>query len=160
MHKAFPQLVEEVVIKELVWELEKTESTSVLHDLTYHAPWLHPYIASVILNWMDINPSHRRTIREYCLKILVNGEIEPEKLSALAIKQLSNASNPDDISWWYALRVDCCPEKGILEVEQWLSELDYDTAKRAAQIFITALMGGEVRVIQTPILDVSIQQTI
>ncbi|MGD8171378.1 hypothetical protein ACQEXU_06955 [Vibrio sp. TRT 21S02] len=142
VHKAFPQLVEEVVIKELVWELEKTESTRVLHDLTYHAPWLHPYIASVVLNWMHINPGHRRTIREYCLTILVNGEIEPEKLSALAIKQLSNTSNPDDISWWYALRVDCYPEKGILEVEQWLSELDYDTAKRAAQIFITALMGG------------------
>ncbi|MCG9542313.1 hypothetical protein L1D37_00815 [Vibrio sp. Isolate33] len=142
MHKAFPQLVEKVVIKELVWELEKTESTRVLHDLTYHAPWLHPYIASVILNWIDINPGHRRSIREYCLKILVNGEIEPEKLSALAIKQLSNTSNPDDLSWWYALRVDCYPEKGILEVEQWLSELDDDTAKRAAQIFITALMGG------------------
>ncbi|WP_337916027.1 hypothetical protein [Vibrio cholerae] len=142
MHKAFPPLVEEAVIKELVWELEKTESTKVLHDLTYHAPWLHPYIASVILNWIDINPGHRSSIREYCLKILVNGEIETEKLSALAIKQLSNTSNPDDISWWYALRVDCYPEKGILEVEQWLSELDDDTAKRAAQIFITALMGG------------------
>ena len=154
MYKVFPRLVEEAVSKELVWELENSASNKamhhILHDLTYHAPWLHPYIASVILEWMDINPSHRCSNREYCLKILVNGEIEPERLSDLAIKQISNTSNPDDISWWYALRVDCYPENGISEFEQWLSELDNDTAKRAAQIFITALMGGRSSRYTTP----------
>lgn len=154
MHKAFPHLVEEAVSKELVWALEKsalgTAKNHILHDLTYHALWLHPYIASVIFDWMYSNSNQNCTNREYCLRILVNGDIEPERLSNLAIKQIANGDDPEEISWWYALRIDCDPDNGISEFEQWLSKLDSDKATIAAQIFISALMGGRSSSDATP----------
>ncbi|CDT62423.1 conserved hypothetical protein [Vibrio coralliirubri] len=142
MHKAFPNLVEAAVTKELIWELESAGSNKILHDLTYHAPWIHPYISSVILNWININPNLSSSARGCCLQILLNGETPPITLAELALTQILKSSKPDDISWWFALRVDCEPDKGLIEVEQWLSELDSGIAEHSAQIFITSLLGG------------------
>ena len=146
MNQVFPALVEEAVIQELRWELENTEPEKPMHyilsDVVYHAPWLHHAIAPALLVWVEANPTRINTNRHYCLQILGNGGIDPEKLSELASRQIAQANDRDSISWWYALRVDCNPVNGIPEVEQWLSDLDEDAATRAAQIFITALMGG------------------
>ena len=146
MNQVFPALVEEAVIQELRWELENTEPEKPMHyilsDVVYHAPWLHHAIAPALLVWVEANPTRINTNRHYCLQILGNGRIDPEKLSELASRQIAQANDRDSISWWYALRVDCNPVNGIPEVEQWLSGLDEDAATRAAQIFITALMGG------------------
>ncbi|UTV27879.1 hypothetical protein [Photobacterium atrarenae] len=145
MHQAYPDLVEEAVIKELVWELDNTSSYKsmhyILHKLVYHAPWLHVSIAPVLLEWVEANPTRLNPNRQYCLQILVNGETDSDKLSELASQQIVQTNNPDDISWWYALRVDCDSVNGISELEQWLSGLDKDTATYAAQVFITTLIG-------------------
>lgn len=146
MHQAFPDLVEEAVIKELLWELENTDSDKpmhyILHALVYHAPWLHVSIAPLILQWVKTNPTRINTNRHYCLHILVNGGTDTTRLAELASFQLAQTSDPDSISWWYALRVDCDPVNGIPEVEKWLSGLNKDASTRAAQIFVTTLMGG------------------
>lgn len=146
MHQVFPTLVEEAVIKELLWELENTGPDEpmhyILHDLVYHAPWLHASIALVILEWMEVNPTRINTNRHYCLRILVNGGTAPARLAVLASRQMAQTNDPDIIAWWYALRVDCEPLTGIPEVEKWLLCLDRDVAGRVAQIFITTLMGG------------------
>ncbi|MBK9663322.1 MAG: hypothetical protein IPO71_10030 [Nitrosomonas sp.] len=91
---------------------------------------------------MEANPTCINTNRHYCLHILVSGGIDPVKLAALASRQIAQLNDPDSIPWWYALRVDCEPVNGIPEIEQWLSGLDEAAATRAAQIFITALIGG------------------
>lgn len=146
MYQAFPALVEEAVIQELLWELENTGSDKpmhyILHDLVYHASWLHSSIAPVILGWVEANPTRINTTRHYCLHILVNGGTGPARLAALASRQIAQTNDLASIPWWYALRVDCDPINGIPEVEQWLSGLDEDEAKHTAQIFVTALMGG------------------
>ena len=148
IYQAFPQFVEEAVVKELMWELENTNSDQeqprhyILHDLIYHAPWLHAHVAHVILDWVTNNPNRIETNKHYCLEIMVKGGIEPVRLAELARQQISQSNDPEIISWWYALRVDCDPNIGIPEVTQWLSDLDEETATRVAQIFITALMGG------------------
>jgi hypothetical protein len=146
MYQAFPVLVEEAVIQELLWELENTEPEKpmyyILSDVVYHAPWLHHAIAPALLEWAETNPTRINTNRHYCLKILANGGIDPVRLVALASRQLVQTNDPDSIPCWYALRVDCDPVSGIPEVEQWLSGLDEDAVTRAAQIFVTALMGG------------------
>lgn len=146
MHQAFPDLVEEAVTNELLWELENTGSDEpmhyILHDLVYHAPWLHARIASTILEWVEANPSRIHANRHYCLHILVNGGTEAASLAELANHQIAQTTDSNGMAWWYALRVDCDPENGIPEVEQWLSGLDEDTATNAAQVFITTLTGG------------------
>jgi len=146
MYQAFPALVEEAVIQELLWELENTEPEKPMHyilsDVVYHAPWLHNAIAPTLLEWVEGNPTRINTNRQYCLQILVKGGTVPVRLAALAKQQIEGAEDPVIISWWYALRVDCDPENGIPEVDLWLSGLDEDAATRAAQIFVTALLGG------------------
>jgi len=146
MHQIFPALVEEVVIPELLWELENTEKENPMHyilsDVVYHAPWLHHAIAPPLLDWMGANPTRFNTNRHYCVHILANSGIDPIRLAALASRQIALTNDPDSIPGWYALRVDCEPANGIPEVEQWLSGLDEAKAMHAAQIFVTALMGG------------------
>ena len=146
MYQAFPQLVEKAVVKELLWELENTSSDEPMHyilnDLVYHAPWLHAPMAPVILEWVEANPTRIHNNRHYCLRILVNGGTDTARLAELAYRQIAQTNDLDIISWWYALRVDCEPTTGIPEVDKWLSALDQEAATRAAQIFITTLMGG------------------
>lgn len=145
IYQAFPELVEEAVIKELLWELEKTESDKPMHyildDLVYYAPWLHSSVAPLILEWVEKKPTLINTNRNYCLHILGNGGTDTARLDEIAIQQIERSSDLDIIAWWYALRVDCEPKKGVPEVEDWLSNLDDEAATHAAQIFITTLMG-------------------
>ncbi len=145
MHRTFPALVEEAVIKELLWELENTGPGElilyILHSLCYYAPWLHASMAPVILKWLETHLTRININRHDCLQILVKGDVEPARLVALADRQIAQTDDADSIPWWYALRVDCDPENGIPDVERWLSGLDDDMAVFAAQLFITTLMG-------------------
>lgn len=146
IYQAFPDLVEEAVTKELLWELNQTGSNEpvhyILHDLVYYAPWLHARIAPAILEWVEANPSNTYSSRHYCLHILVNGGTGSARLAELASHQIAQATDLNTIAWWYALRVDCDPESGIPELERWLSNLDEDAATSAAQVFVTTLLGG------------------
>ncbi|MDH4234254.1 MAG: hypothetical protein OEV15_03855, partial [Gallionella sp.] len=146
MYRVFPSLVKDAVLKELIWELENTEPEKPMHyilsDVVYHAPWLHQAIAPDLLEWVYANPLRTDTNRHYCFQILANGGTDLARLAALASRQIAQTNGPDSIPWWYALRVDCDPVSGIPEVGQWLTGLDEDAAAHAAQIFITALMGG------------------
>lgn len=146
MHQAFPGLVQEAVASELVWELENTSQDEpmhyILHDLVYHAPCLHIHIAPRILEWLESHPLCIHANRDYCIYILVNGGTEAERFAELANHQIGQATDANSIASWYALRVDCEPENGIPELEQWLSGLDEDVAITAAQVFVTALIGG------------------
>ena len=146
IHQAFPEMANEAVIQELLWELENTGSNEpmhyILHNLVYHAPWLHASMAPVLLEWVEANSARINTNRHYCLHILVNGGTDPARLAALANREIAQTNDPDSIPRWYALRVDCDPVNGIPEVEQWLSGLDEEAARCTAQIFITTLMGG------------------
>ncbi len=145
MHQAFPKLVEEAVIKELQWELQNTQPGKtmhiILHDLVYHAPWLHSSLAEVMLEWVEKNPELINNNRSYCLKIITKGGTKPARLVKLAIQQIEQNHDSIIISYWYALFVDCDPGNGIPALEKWLSNLVAAEALEAAQIFITTLMG-------------------
>jgi hypothetical protein len=114
----------------------------ILHDLVYHAPWLHTHIAPAILEWVESHPLRIHANRDYCIHILVNGGTDAARLAELANHQIAQTTESNSIATWYALRVDCEPESGIPELEQWLSGLDEDVAITAAQVFVTALIGG------------------
>ncbi len=145
MYQAFPDLVEEAVLQEMRWELENTESENPMHyilsNLVYHASWLHAAIAPTILKWVEANPVCININSHHCMHILLSGGTDPIRFSSLARQQIDNINDPDSIPAWYALRVDCDPVKGITEFQQWLTGLGEEMATRAAQIFITTLMG-------------------
>jgi hypothetical protein len=146
MHQAFPGLVQEAVASELVWELENTSQDEpmhyILHDLVYHAPWLHIHIAPAILEWVESHPLCIHTNRNHYIDILVNAGTEAARLAELANHQIAQTTDANSIAWWHAIRVDCEPENGISEFEQWLSGIDEDAAITATQVFFAALIGG------------------
>ena len=144
MYKAFPKITIDAVMRELIWELDNTTDQPlyyILHRLVYKASWLYSSIAPEILNWILVNPGKINTNQHYCLQILAHGGIQPTKLAKLANQERVNTNQVESIARWYALSVDCDPDNGIPEFEQWLSQLNEESSY-AAQIFITALIGG------------------
>ncbi|WP_284307956.1 hypothetical protein [Shewanella glacialipiscicola] len=147
IHKKFPTTTEDAVLKELIWELETPKNSDsinhILHDLVYYAPWLNEYIAPKVFDHLMRSTSLICSSREYCVRILIDGKVEPEKLTRLARKYIAACiDDNDEMAWWFALLVDSSPEIGISEFENWLSKLDKSSAKYAAEKFIVALLGG------------------
>ena len=146
IHQEFPKATEDAVLKELTWELGATKHPDslnyILHDLVYYAPWLHKYISSKVLDRLMGRSTSIYACREYCVRILIEGGIEPERLNKLAQKYITLSLGDDETAWWFALLVDNSPDISVPEFESWLSDLDNDGATRAAGIFIVALLGG------------------
>jgi hypothetical protein len=145
LHRVFPDLVKEAVLKELVWELEnpkpETRMHYILSPLVYHGRWLHGALAPDLLQWVAANPTALGNNRNHCLQILVNGGIEPARLAAVASQQIAQANDQVNLPGWYALLVDCEPTTGIPQAQQWLEDLSEVDAIEAAQLFIVELMG-------------------
>jgi hypothetical protein len=145
LYRVFPDLVKEAVLKELVWELENAKLETPMHyiltPLVYHGRWLHGALAPDLLHWIEANPRGISNNRNHCLRILVNGDIEPARLAAVASQQITQANDKGNLPGWYALLVDCDPTNGIPQVQQWLKDLSEVDATEAAQLFIVELMG-------------------
>jgi hypothetical protein len=145
LHRVFPDLVKEAVLKELVWELENAKPETPMHyilsPLVYHGRWLHGALAPDLLQWVAANPTALGNNRNHCLQILVNGGIEPARLAAVASQQITQANDKGNLPGWYALLVDCEPTTGIPQAQQWLKDLSEVDATEAAQLFIVELMG-------------------
>ena len=147
VHRAFPKATEDAVIKELIWELETSRSedslSHILQDLIHHAPWLHEFIASRLLEYLMSRTNPMTIRKEYCVKILIEGSIESGKLATLADKYIVlNEDNYKEVAWWFALLVDNDADSGISRLNSWLLLLNEEDAQQAAAIFITALLGG------------------
>lgn len=147
-YKVFPNEVVEAINKEVVWELGSSDPEAdqnynhVLHDLIYHAPWIHTDIAHKIFEWLKENSKllHKDTYR-YAVQILLNSDIQESDFSLLAQQKINELSLPEHKAWWYALYVDCDPEEGILSLTTWLESLAIEDAIQASQVFICHLMG-------------------
>jgi hypothetical protein len=146
MFETHPEIAFDAIWKEIEWELENSPADVPLHymvhDVVYHAPWLHRIIAPALLAWLLKNaPPNIDTLR-HSLHILVSGETTSEALVDLAQRRIADA--PDEhLPFWYTLWVDGDPESGIPAVENWLSGItDAVAASRAAQLFVAALQGG------------------
>lgn len=146
IHQEFPKATEDAVLKELTWELGVTKHPDslnyILHDLVYYAPWLHGYISRQVFDYLMQRSTPIYACREYCVRILIEGGIEPERLTKLARKYITESLNDDEMAWWFALLVDNSPDIGIPDLENWLCSLNNDIATRAAEVFIVALLGG------------------
>lgn len=145
MHQAHPQLVLEAVVTELHWQLANADPDQpmhgILHDLVYHAPWMHPSLLPVIMAWLKQNDVPNDDALRYCVHILKSGGADPADLSHLAQSKIATKSSTEQRSTWYALWIDCEAEQGIPAVELWLSELPPESATKEAQLLVTKLMG-------------------
>ena len=149
LHKLDPNSVIDKIMSEVIWELETSipdaeqNYSYILHDLFYHAPWLHADLALPIFQWLTSNSKdlHRDT-NKYALNILLNSDIKKESYYKLAQQKVTESKKNGDKAWWFSLLIDSDPEEGIPLFTEWLEKLNSIDATYAAQVFICHLIGG------------------
>ncbi|WP_148039073.1 hypothetical protein [Marinomonas hwangdonensis] len=157
MYRAFPSLVAEAVIKELIWELENADLDlhyRILGSLVFGAPWLHEDIAVSLLEWVEAHPNKlNANNRGDCIHLLISGKSDPNRLVSIAKQEIDKSNDLDSVACWFALLVDCDPVNGIPQLEQWLAGFKSELVNRAAQVFVTVLVGESHRSFSVPNVD-------
>ncbi|MGC1469642.1 MAG: hypothetical protein WA793_09700, partial [Sphingorhabdus sp.] len=128
----------EAVAKELIWELEHSKADKpthhILHDILYHAPWLHADVTPLILDWLRTNDMHNADNLRYCLNILSSSGVSPNELGDLAKCKLSGGVDAGQRPRCYALWVDNAPEVAIPALEAELDRLGDTDGSGFAQL--------------------------
>ena len=145
MYRAWPDEVLDAILTELLWELENTDPDEpihyILHDLAVYAPWLHGALAGPLLCWIRSHDLPSDAALDYSIRILRCGALDPSDLVAVATSKAMDRSS-DQRAYWYAVWVDVDPETSVDALTVYLDGLDADEGSRAAQLFITTLMGS------------------
>lgn len=145
LYRAHPGIGLEAVTKELIWELKHSVAGEplhyILHDILYHAPWLHAQIAPLILDWLRRNDMPNADGLRYCLNILTEGGITPGDLAELAVAKINGTSPAEQRPRWCALWVDTDPVAAIPSLEATLEGLPPIEASVFAQQFVVGLLG-------------------
>jgi hypothetical protein len=145
LYRAFPDIGLEAIAKELVWELEHSVAEHplhyILHDILYHAPWLHAEISPLIHNWLQANEIPNADGLRYCLNILTGGGAAPGALAELAVKKVHTTILADQRPRWFALWVDTDSINAIPALESSLGALSAVEASSFSQRFAVCLLG-------------------
>ena len=145
LYRAFPEIGHEAVAKELAWELEHIVAEHplhyILHDILYHAPWLHAEISPLILGWLRANEMPNADGLRYCLNILTSSGTPPETLAGLAAEKVRNTKFSDQRPRWFSLWVDADSGTAIPALQAALEALSPIEASAFAQQFAVGLLG-------------------
>jgi hypothetical protein len=146
MYRAFPEQVMATIQREVSWELENAQNGQsmyyIMHALAYYAPWLHPELVGPMIAWTRTHEVPNRDELGHILHILKSGGAGSDSMAALAKEKIAITQNSADLPDWYAMWVDAEANSGIVAIEEWLANLGTDQSSKAAQLFITALMGS------------------
>lgn len=146
MHRTFPEQVMAAIQREVSWELANAQYGQsmhyIMHALAYYAPWLHSELVGPLIAWARTHEVPSRDELCLILHILKSGGAGANSMAALAKEKITSSQNSEDLPYWYAMWVDAEANSGIAAVEAWLAELGDDQSSKAAQRFITALMGS------------------
>lgn len=150
LYAAHPETGYALIWGEVVSELHRATSEQsahrLIHDLVYHAPWLHRALAPSLADWALGTPIPNLELLQYVRQILVSGEISRERLAALAQVRAGAPDTPvAQLPQWMGLWVDVDPARGIPALEAHLSTLDRETGQVFMEGFLVGLMGGRRR---------------
>lgn len=145
LYRAHPKAGLEAVAKELIWELDHSKADQpthhIVHDLLYHAPWLHADVAPLILDWLRVNDMRNADNLRYCLNILSSSGTSPDELGDLAKAKLAAGVDAEQRPRWCALWVDNAPEEAIPALAAELEDLGEIDGSGFAQLFVVSLLG-------------------
>lgn len=145
IYRAYPELTLKAVLAQFHWEIAHTDADKqkhyIIHNIAYHAPWIHQHIAPTLIEWLEKNDLQNNEVLRYCIHILLNGDADSETISKLAQSKISNNTTNKQLAAWYALWIDVDAEAAIAAAEEWLSRLPSGEASKEAQLLITSLMG-------------------
>ncbi len=145
LYRAFPEIGREAVTTELLWELKHSVGEQplhyVLHDILYHAPWLHAEVGPLILEWLRANDIPNAEALRYGLNILSGSGVAPDALAELSSAKATGTLLNEQRPRWFALWVDTDPSAAIPVLEARLAGLSPADGSDFAQQFIVALLG-------------------
>jgi hypothetical protein len=145
LYRAFPDIGHDAVAKELIWELEHSVADQplhyILHDILYHAPWLHAEVSPLILGWLSANEMPNADGLRYCLNILTSGGTSPKALAELAAEKVRCTTISNQRPRWFSLWVDVDPSVAIPVLQANLEALPPSEASAFAQQFAVGLLG-------------------
>jgi hypothetical protein len=145
LYRAHPEAGLDAVAKELIWELDNSPAEGsthhILHDLLYHAPWLHRDVAPLIIDWLRANDMPNADNLRYCLNILSSSGVASAELGALAQAKLTGGVDVEQRPRWYALWVDSVPDAAIPALEAELAGVGEAAGSSFAQLFAVSLLG-------------------
>lgn len=137
-----PEIVSGVMLQELYWDLGREEAPKsyILHDIVYHAPWLHTHIANRVVDWLQANTARNSDVLRQAVYI-AKSTSDSGSLLELVRSRVDIQVPLSEHAKWYALWVDMEAEAAIPRLEDWLASIPADEASTAAQHFITELLG-------------------
>jgi hypothetical protein len=136
-------IVTNALLHELAWDLAREDAprSYMLHDIVYHAPWLHVHIADWIIAWLEANSVRNAEVLRQAI-FIAKSTTDSDRLSALARTKLELQAPIPEQAKWFALWVDIDADEAIPCLEGWLGSLPVAEATGAAQHFITELIGS------------------
>lgn len=142
-----PDLVLDFIWGELAWELAQTESGQslhyMLHDIVYHASWLHAPLVPRLMAWLETHGAANGDVLRWSRHILVSGHADRSRLVRLSGQMAQSKRTPEDLQpIWFALWVDTAPDAAIPALEAHLAALDDLAASIFVQSFLSSLLGG------------------
>ena len=145
LYRAHPEAGLKAVSNELLWELDFSKADQpthhILHDILYHAPWLHADVAPLVLDWLRANDLRNSDNLRYCLNILSSSGVLPHELGELAKTKLEGGVDVEQRPRWYALWVDSSPDDAIPALEAELESLGQKDGASFAELFAVSLLG-------------------
>ncbi len=137
------EVVSDAILRELSWDLGREERPRpyILHDLVYHAPWLHEHIADWIIGWLETNTACDAEVLHHAV-FIAKSTADSTCLTNLARAKLQVQSSIVEHAKWFAVWVDVNADEAIAQLETWLSLLPPVESSMAAQNFITDLVGS------------------
>lgn len=147
LYRAHPDLGLDLIWGETLWELANSVADQsmhyMLHDLVYHAPWLHAELAQPICDWFLAHGAANDDCLRYGRTIMVSGDLAPASLETLAQTRIADPStSPAQLPSWFALWVDVAPDEAMPALAAKLADLTAPTDARFAERFVVALTGS------------------
>lgn len=150
LYAAHPEAAGAMVWAEVESELRRATSEQsvhrLIHDVVYHAPWMHRELAPRLADWALAATIQNLELLQYVRQILVSGNLPRARLADLARVRAGRPDTPEvQLPQWMALWVDANPSGGIPALEAHLSVLDREAGQAFMESFLVALMGGRRR---------------
>ncbi|ESX66631.1 hypothetical protein [Mesorhizobium sp. LSHC414A00] len=146
LYRAHPEAGFDLIWGETRWELANSGAKPMhymLHDLVYHAPWLHAALAPSIHDWLSEHGAANGDCLRHGCTIMISGGLSTASLAALARRRVEDATTPaNQFASWLAMWVDCAPDAAIPVLDAHLESLSSPDDARFAEEFVVSLVGG------------------
>lgn len=147
--RVFPDLVKEVFLKEIRFELETesadSESHYVLSDIAWQGQWIWDHLAPDLLPALSGARKNRRNLG-YLLAIVQGSSLEDSILAKIASRKAKSIKNISFSPIWFAVWVGVAPDIAIPALAARLAEIaDQSERTSLAIAFIVCLIGGRTQ---------------